>query len=372
MPNSRASFKKQNKKMTLSLIASILIVITIPLAIWGVTNITSFDVRSEAANNTPKCSIRFLYVDPNFLEINKAVSMDATVNTEANITNIKIWANEGSTINLASESIILLDKNFSGNNLQAYEKFKYTPAKLGNYTVYGLVTTNSGNHPCLLSGGASATAKIVAKNEEPKFTSQVPTSLTNSIKVGEQYNHTIIAEDTDSQASFGYYYAFTPNAKWLEPKINKSNEGAGTKLQISLQGIADYPASYLVSAFVWDGYNGHTKSQSWVINVDQNENDIPIVTVGKPIEGARFKRNSVIPVEWAVKDFNMISKYRLYVSMTPGNQNSWIKIDENIGYDYGRYMVDTSKYAMSDGEYYFIIQAIDNQTPASNRKWSVR
>lgn len=363
MPKNRASFRKQNKRITLSIIASFLVVITIPLVIWGLTSIPSFDIRSEAANNSPKCSIRFLYVDPNFLEINKAVSMDATLNTDSPIKKVRIWANEGDNTAASTNSTILLEKDYSGNLQQALEKFKYTPTKLGSYTVYGEVITNSGSSPCLLSGGASAKAKIVEKNEEPKFTSQIPSTINNSIKVGDQYNHTIIAEDVDSQSSFGYYYAFTPNAKWLDPKISKSNQGDGTKLQISLQGIADYPASYLVSAFVWDGYNGHTKSQSWVINVDQNENDIPIVTVGKPTEGSKFPRNSVIPVEWSVKDFNMVSKYRLYLSMTPGNQNSWIKIDDNIGYDYGKYMVDTSKLRIADGEYYFIVQAIDNQNP---------
>ena len=124
MPKSKA-FVKKRSNITLTLLASFFIVLSIPMVIWGITNVSNYDTRSQAADNTPKCIVRFLYVDPNFLEINKSVSLDTSVSVDSNINRIKVWANEGSTTTFSSNSTILTDKSYTGTLKQAYEKIEF-------------------------------------------------------------------------------------------------------------------------------------------------------------------------------------------------------------------------------------------------------
>lgn len=359
--------RKQNIRLTL--IASLLVVLTVPLVTLGILDIQTFDDRSRAAQelqNSLKCTIRFLYVDPRSLDSQKSVSVEIMANTpEESIQSIDILAT-----NSDSSTDSVFKKEYSDNEEQVVETFVYKPKQLGQYYLSGTLTTkkasgSTGNYLCLLDTGGTGAAKgeVISSNSAPEFTTSIPTSVTNTLKVGDTYSYTIKAKDTDSINGFGYAYSFTPNATWLKASIDKKTVGNGTELSVKLSGITDYPASYLVNLIVWDGYNDHTRAQTWIINVDPKNNDIPRVTVSKPVAGTKIKQGDKMEIEWSVTDQNHIQQFKVFVASNPGNQATWIPINTDLDYDYNKRILDTSN--LRPGNYTAIVQATDDQSPSA-------
>jgi len=367
-------------RLKLSLIASFIVVFTAPLVLWGLVNIDSLDTSSQAStsqNEIIKCRVKFLYVDPNSIEADKTITLKVIANSpDEQIKNIAIWVNEQSET-LTEDTKVIFEKDFSSqvnseitdeqlSYLSSYEeKFYYLPEDTGLYSLGGTLTTQKDgverNYPCFLEGGSLPEARIEDNNEAPEFTTTVPTTTQNSLKVGDQYKYDIQVVDKDSASSFGYAYSFTPNAEWLEADISKNVDKKNVTLDVKLNGVADYPASYLVNLLVWDGYNDHTRSQSWIISVDQKENDIPKVNVSMPVEGTVIKIGNTIEIKWEVTDLNHIDNFEIYLTSNLENKNSWIKIDDTIDYNVGRYLLDSSGF--KEGEYYIVVLATDNYKP---------
>ncbi len=351
---------EQRKKYILFLFG-MLIVLTPFLAYSIFTTPQDMDPRSQAYDysSSVKCQIKFLYVDPAKLQVNKPVTVELSSYTPGESTvNVELYSNESGT-----DTPIIVDDLPIGSE-QFDVEFLYTPTTLGTYTIYGSLITDKSSYPCLLAMGNAATARVVEQNEPPAFTTSPPNSATNNISVGDRYQHTLRAMDVDSFSSFGYHYSFTPRAPWLEnPTITKTaRDGGGTNLTVQFDGVADKPASYLVNVMIWDGYNGNTRSQSWVINVSPGENDIPQVNVTSELEGKQFEQLEKVTVRWSGSDRNQIVGYKLYITSNPADQESWVAIDESIPHTRNSYEYEIPE-DLEPGNYQFIIEATDNQTP---------
>jgi len=365
MSRKPKALKKSRLQTRLQIIASLFVILAVPAVVLGIMDIQTYDTRSRAGTEQEsllKCRVKFLYVDPNSLQKDKTVTMDISASVpESTITGVSLV----STIENEPD-IEIYSNTYTDGRSEISEIFTYTPDALGQYSISGVLnTTDSAGvnrvYPCLLETEIAYGAEIIEQNNHPEFISAIPEKSTNIIKVGDTYTHKIEAIDTDNYASFNYAYSFSPSGNWLKAEIDKQQEGNGGKITVDLSGVADYPASYLINMLIWDGYNGHTKAQAWVINVDPAENDIPNVTFSKPAEGTKIRQGDDVEIAWSVEDQNHIVGFKLYISQNPTNQNSWILIDDKIDYDYGAFILNTANFPT--GDYVAIIQATDNQNP---------
>ncbi len=361
----------RKKKRKIVVISTIIIIISIPLVIWGLLNLESFDDRSRAGEEQElECKLKFLYVDPNRLEVNKPITVEVEGNTPAEeIVDISLEAEEwGGT----EEQVKQIDVDFPQGNVGSTVRAEayYTPENVGNYRISGTLTSRSGEgidnqYLCLLEGGATAAAKIVPTNQAPYFTTSPAPNSINNLEVGDRYQYEVVAIDEDSNSTFDLSYSFTPRAPWLsDPVITKESYGDnGAKVTVRFDAIADESASYLSNIMIWDGYNGHTKSQSWIINVDPKENDIPRVNVSAPTSGTKITQGEAINIVWSADDQNQIVKYNLYYSKNPSSKQTWNVIKQGVNYKVGKFIWQGTDNVIPD-DYFVVVEAYDNQSPA--------
>ncbi|MBD3329113.1 hypothetical protein GF357_01310 [Candidatus Dojkabacteria bacterium] len=381
----------KRKKQRFTVIASALVILAVPLVLAGLVGLESADTRSSAGvgfETDLKCKIYFPYVDPNSLEVGKRATVEILADVRDNdasenfgdewIKKISITAIESKEFG-TDEFREVYNREFDTSNKisQASEQFLYQPQNIGGYSLSGEITTVNeqgieGTHLCLLDrsynqnildaastsnfGQRATLAQVVEENTAPQFTTELPAQNKNIIKVGDSYEHTLKAKDSDNDIQFDA--AFTPDANWL--KISNT-QPTPNDVEIKFNGTADTPGSYLASVLIWDGWNGHTSSQSWVINVDQKENDIPKVTFTKPVKGTTVNQGEEIEISWQVEDLNHINKFQLYVAKNPSDESTWKPLNENLGFNTTNYILNTS--ALSAGDYYAIVKATDNQSP---------
>jgi len=387
----RKKFIKMPKsKQKLVVMASILVVLTIPLVLWGIFSLESADIRSKAEQelfkSDLKCKISFPYIDPSSVMLGKNATVQVsgdvsdieTGETEVSesVQEITIYALESAPVGADIERQIFSKSYKVEDKVEVVsEQFLYKPENLGEYTISGLLKTVDqngveGSHLCLLErkplsypstelGEVSrpGIAQVVANNVPPEFTTALPATALNDIKVGDLYNHTVGAKDIDNEIQ--YDAAFTPGASWLKMTSNKPDKNT---VEIKFSGTAETAGSYLASILIWDGWNGHTLSQSWIINVNPKENDIPKVTVLKPVKGTKVKQGEEVTIEWKAEDLNHIETYDVFLSKTPGDKGTWIKLQQ-LGYNYTSLVYNTA--SLSTGTYTAIVQATDNQSPAA-------
>lgn len=221
--NRKTAPRRRKDRIKPTLIASFLVFLSIPVVLFGLTQIQNTDTRSSAqVVTTPNCTITFLYVDPSSLEVNKAVSLqvDGSVPSQ-NINSVTI----NSTLS-GQAATQIFTRTYATPAATIRENFRFTPTQLGQYSISGTVqATNSAgavnNYQCLLANGGAANAMVVPQNALPTFITQPPTNQNNNLQVGDTYQHTLQAQDTDSSTSFGYSYSFTPRAPWLRATITR-------------------------------------------------------------------------------------------------------------------------------------------------------
>jgi hypothetical protein len=326
---------------------------TVPLVVYGLITLSSFDTRNRASEEEEfvpnTCSISFPYVNPMSVPVGDTVQVQvsAYIPGEA-VTLVRVFTRNGEE---------LLNKSYDGTSEKISEVFTYTPTAQGSDTLTGTVTTDRGAKPCVLEGAASVLA--VTTNLAPEFTTQ-PTAAkpSNAIKVNDSYEYTLQVEDAESD-TINYDFSFTPDADWLKHTVIE--DGGAGKLTIKFTGVPDKPASYLANMFVHDGYNAHLRAQTWVISVEQDENDVPKVVVFEPASESSITQGDTVKVSWEGTDLNKIVKYELYISTNPGNSNTWLPIDRDISPKVGTYLFDTSN--MLPGTYQFVVRAVDNGSP---------
>ncbi|MCA9375033.1 hypothetical protein KC622_01740 [Candidatus Dojkabacteria bacterium] len=350
--------RKTSKNIRLSLIATFFVVLTIPFVLYGVLETENLDTSSGASEGEPEvtaCTIDFLYVNPETIEVGTTVQLETrakTLTKDEFIKSLKIVSSDGE----------LLVREYPKDTESLTETFNFTAQLEGNNQLLGTLTTNLDVYPCIVQDVDSNEVLAKAINNPPRFTTSpgISAKPSNFINIEDSYTYNLRAEDIDKD-SIEYSYSLSPKAKWLSVKSIK--DGSNGELELEFKGNADQTGSYLANVFIHDGYNRHISSQSWVISVEPAENDIPSVRVNQPKGSIAVTQGEKVTVAWAAEDQNQIVKYRLYYAQNPGNSNSWKLINDKISYKDNQYSVDTSK--IKAGTYKFIVEAEDNQDPAA-------
>lgn len=344
---------RKSAKRRLSVLASMFMLFSVPLVIYGLLTLSSFDTRNRAANEEEfvpnTCSISFPYVNPLSIPVGDTVQVQVNAYIPGDgITLVRVFSTDGTE---------LINKSYDGTLDKISEVFIYTPGKQGKDSLTGTVTTLAGAKPCVLEGAGSVLA--LTTNLAPEFKT-LPASAkpSNAIKVNGSYEYTLQVEDEEND-TINYDFSFTPDADWLHSTVIE--DGGDGKLTIKFTGTPDEPASYLANIFVHDGYSAHLRAQSWVISVEQDKNDTPKVTIYEPARDSSITQGDTVKVSWEGSDLNKITRYELYIATNPGNSNSWIAINRDISPSVGTYLFDTSN--MLPGTYQFVVRAVDNFEP---------
>lgn len=348
-------FSARRKKLKLTLGISIFIVLSIPLAIYGLLNIDNFDTSSEASNKIDRCSIRYIHVNPKSVVAGSTLRLEISANAPQGevVQTLEVF-------NAAEEKILSQDySDFSVSNV--VETFTYTHGTdASEDKLNASLQTDQAAYPCVLADADSNTIQVVQQNLPPEFTSDpaADSEPGQAISLDDAYSYSVEAKDPEDDP-ITYAYSFTPGAAWLVD--TEVSDGTDGKLQLDLEGTPDRPGSFFASVFIHDGYKNSLRSQTWVISVAQGENDSPVVTA-RYAGGPRFTQGQNIQLEWEVEDLNQIVRYIIYTATDPANRETWQRVTE-LGPDFTSYALPTSNLA--PGSYRVIIEAVDNQSPAA-------
>ncbi len=343
-----------------SIILTFLLLFTIPVFVFSIIENRSFDPRNKAfeeieLSSSNPCIITFPNVNPYTLEINNTVRIQVDGLSE-NSTIKEILITDG----LGSPLFTKIYETEIVNRVT--ESFLYTPKAEGAYKLTGTLTDTVGkSFVCVVSSPYDIQGvKAIASNTRPEFTTTPKASKpSQNIKAGETYEYTLEAKDIDKD-TINYSYSFTKGETWLKPTIIK--DGGNGELTIKFRGSTKKPGSYLANVFIHDGYSRHLSSQSWVISVNTEGNDNPVVTIIDPVSDIVIKEEKSITLSWEANDDNPILKYQVYISSNPANELAWEPLNENIPPSQTSYVVDLSE--LKNGAYRLIVRAIDNQDPA--------
>lgn len=359
------SHRKNRLRNRFSIAASLLLMLTIPLAVWTLATGTNFDTRNFAANlqeqfsDGVSCTYKFNFVNSGTLEQDKIFQLELNAQVRDGFLNsVKV---EDVT---KEKATILLNKTYNDVEIKSVtEYFSYKAIDTGDKMFAASIRHGDPfvETPCVFEPNLQASnISVRTTNLAPEFTTDPYTQSepSTNLKVGERYNYTLKAKDSEKDRIF-YESSFTPEARWLNTEVESN--GVNGELSLKYQGITDVAASFLANVFVHDGYNGHLRSQSWVINVSPKANDNPIIKFTSSIKDQEYKRGSVITVSWEATDQNLINNFKIFYASNPGDQASWRLIDGNIAYKVNQYSIDTTP--IPEGSYSIIVQAEDNQSP---------
>jgi len=351
--------KLRNKKssQTSVIIASLLLLLSLPLLVYGLFQ-KSFDIRNRAydmleLSEKNPCLISFPNVNPYSLEVGKAIRVQVDAKfSNSGIRKLEISDPTGKNI---------YTEEFDDSPLQIGTSFVFTPEKSGNVEMLGMIEKTDGKSAgCKISSPYDIKGlKAVASNSSPEFTTSPSQSKpSQDIKTGTQYEYQLSATDTDRDR-INYSYSFTPRADWLKPVIIE--DGSNGKLTITFRGYTEEPASYLANVIIHDGYSKHVRSQSWVISVEQAENDIPKVKIVRPEDALRIDTGSKFDSSWEVSDLNHITSFELFMTKNVADETTWEKVSEKLEYNVLGSPVSTNN--LDSGTYKLVVRATDNQTP---------
>lgn len=348
------------KKRQRSILLTFLLLLTLPLFVFGLLENKSFDIRNRAFEEVElselnPCIISFPNVNPYTLEVNNTVRIQVdALSSQYGIKDISISDGYGNT---------LFTKSYEDTSLtKITESFPYTPQTARAYNLTGVMTDMSNTkYSCVISSPYDIQGvKAIALNSMPEFTtSPKSSSPSQSIQTGITYEYTLKAQDIDGD-TINYSYSFTKGQDWLKPTV--INDGGNGQLSIKFRGSTNEPGSYLANVFIHDGYSKHLSSQSWVISVSPKGNDNPVITIIEPEKPVVIKDQSNLRLSWEAVDNNRIIRYEIYISSNPVNELTWKEIDTNVSSSTTNYTVDLSD--IQDGTYRIIIRAIDDQDPA--------
>jgi hypothetical protein len=338
------------------LILSLFLVLCLPLIVWQIVN-ENFDLRNLAFDEVKvseenPCVISFPNVNPYTLGAGKTVRMQVDAIAQGSgITSVLITDETGTE---------LFAKDYDSSMTEIGETFEFTPTESKDYEIIGSIAEGSYNSACVISSPYDVKGiRAVANNKAPEFTSTpLDSNPSQDIDTSINYEYTLTA--TDPEGDFiNYVFSFTPNNKWL--KYTVINDGSNGNLKIQFKGSTSEPASYLANVFIHDGYSKHLRSQSWIISVSPEENDVPRVTILSPWEATTISQGEKLQIKWAATDRNAITHYELYLAQSLQNEESWYVVDENIAYNIEQYTIDTQD--ISAGRYKAVVKAEDNQDP---------
>jgi hypothetical protein len=256
---------RRRQKGTTSAILSLIVVLTIPLAIYSIVN-SNLDIRKFAFEDrfSSNCSILLPYTNEKTLAKNKNYQIIVQGEFEGeNVKNLKIH-------NKLEEEIF--SKDFPTLTEEILENFIYTPTATGEEKIKGFVETDRTIHPCVMD---TDFILVREQNYAPIFLTNPYVSAepnTNSLAIGDEYKYTIEATDRDGDR-IQYHYTSIPNANWLHAEVIQNGDFGA--LEITFSGRPDEQGMYLINFYIHDGYHKHLSSQSWIINVTERRGDSP-------------------------------------------------------------------------------------------------
>ena len=347
------------RKSRRSIALTFLLLLTLPVFIYGILQNSSFDFRNKAFEDLQlseknPCIITFPNINPYSIEVNSTVrvQVDALSDLFA-VKKINISDNMGN---------VLITKEYSDSPEKITESFPFTPQTSTAYYLSGSMTdTNNQTYECVISSPYDVKGvRAITTNSKPEFTTTPRSSIpSQSIQTGVTYEYTVKAEDIDGD-TINYAYSFTVGEDWLKPTI--IDDGGAGKLAIKLKGSTTKAGSYLANIFIHDGYSTHLSSQSWVISVSPKENSNPSVKILEPVTPIQITENTTLRISWEGEDDGEIIRYEVYISSNPTNQSSWKVINKDIKPSQSSFNIDFTN--ITDGAYRVIVRAIDNQIPA--------
>lgn len=353
----KLSAPKQQKQRSV-IYLTFFILFSIPVLLYGLAQ-SNFDIRNRAFDNLKlseqhPCIISLPNVNPYSLAVGETVLIQVDARLDTN-TISKLQLND-------SSGNVIYEEEYDNAPIEIATTFPYTPTTSGAVDIYGMLALDGGNSlACEISSPYDVKGLIaVANNSAPEFTSNPAGSIPSlDIKTKTQYEYTLKAKDLDNDR-INYSYSFTPRADWLELVVIE--DGSNGDLTLKFQGSTDKAGSYLANVFIHDGYSKHLSSQSWVISVSPEDNDIPIVQIIEPVESLRVDKGAVVKTSWESSDLNHIIKYEVLMANNLVDENSWININDDLDYTKTSYDIDTSN--LSPGTYKIIVRATDNQIPS--------
>jgi hypothetical protein len=318
----------------------------------------NLEVKDEDPDISPQCE---LFNSPTKLD---SVPKDREANfiiramdPDDGIEKIEFFIKQGKeeiysqTWDTDNEKIVIINKD-------SEPALSYEFNDLGQYSAKAKITDASGeSSTCTSQPSASINVVIPGDNGSPEFQTD-PYKLSQpstSIKEGTQYSYTVKANDPNDDE---IEYFIINETGWLNFNLVK-NEGGD--FEGTFSGTPTATGSYTVAVALNDGFHNHYSSQIWVVNVDSEKNDTPKVEIVKPEKGASFLTGDNIYIEWDAEDDNLIENFALYISPNPTERSTWQLINGNIGYNYDSYIWDS--LATPSGNYYFVLEASDNQDP---------
>jgi hypothetical protein len=353
---TKTSITRKSKQ---SIAMTLLLLFSLPAFVLGLLQNESFDTRNKAFEDIQvseqyPCVITFPNVNPYTLEVNRTVRVQVeALSKELGINSVTINDTIGNQ---------LIQKSYDTPQEKLTESFLYTPEVAQAYNLSGkIIDTNNETYDCIISSPYSIQGlKAITENTKPSFTSSPnkDSEPSQNISVGTIYEYTIKAEDIDKD-TINYSYSFTPGQDWL--KMTVTEDGSQGKLSIKLKGAPQNPGSYLANIFIHDGYSKHLSSQSWVISVNPEGSEIPMIKIIEPIQPEKITEELNVIVSWESETNYNISRYEIFMSSNPANENSWIEINNNVSPTVSFYNIDLTN--ITDGTYRIIVRAVDTQTP---------
>lgn len=201
----------------------------------------------------------------------------------------------------------------------------------------------------------AASAIIVGDNRPPTFTTNPYTQSQPGVSfvVNTSYNYVLTAQDPDGDP-LSYTRVAAPS--WANVSVLQNSGGT---LSLQITGVPTTGGSNLFAFTINDG-NGSFITQTWVINVDYPDNDIPRVTIKQPTTGITRTQGQTFFLEWDVEDRNQIVKFELYYTKQLGGPLT--TFNNNIGFRTRSMTLGTGN--IPPGDYYFVLKAYDNRNPA--------
>lgn len=201
---------------------------------------------------------------------------------------------------------------------------------------------------------AAANAITVGTNNAPTFATDPKINSTpgTSIKVGNTYTYKLKATDVDGDP-LSYKTVTMPS--WASASVLQNVAGT---VELQITGVPTTGGTNLFSFSVNDGA-GHYITQTWIVNVDFANNDIPVINLTAPSTVISRAQGQSFQMQWDVQDRNQVVKFDLYY--TTDLSKDPILLISNIDYRVRSLSVSTAKVA--PGDYYFVLKATDNVAP---------
>lgn len=178
-----------------------------------------------------------------------------------------------------------------------------------------------------------------------------------NININQNYSYNLAAQDPDED-TIEIILVTKPN--WATYNVNCQNQNCSS-LVAAINGKPTQAGSYTFSFSLWDGIQSHYVTQTWIVNVNDPNNDTPRVTFSKPVANTSFKQGNKLTISWDIQDNNPVHTQKLYYTKNSDGRTNLKVIDDKLKYSVRTYIWNTKN--VSPGKYYIVLTATDTYNP---------